>query len=46
MLLFADQTLLSTSQRFFHTMQVYPLLAVPFFILAGTFMTTGGVASE
>ena len=39
MLLFADQTLLSTSQRFFHTMQVYPLLAVPFFILAATFMT-------
>ncbi|HEY5622975.1 MAG TPA: TRAP transporter large permease subunit [Gammaproteobacteria bacterium] len=44
MLLFADQTLLSTSQRFFHTMQVYPLLAVPVFILAATFMTTGGVA--
>jgi C4-dicarboxylate transporter DctM subunit len=46
MLLFADQTLLSTSQRFFHTMQVYPLLAVPFFILAATFMTTGGVAKR
>ena len=45
-LLFADQTLLSTSQRFFHTMQVYPLLAVPFFILAATFMTTGGVAKR
>jgi len=44
MLLFGDQTLLSSSQKFFHTMQVYPLLAVPFFILAGTFMTTGGVA--
>jgi len=25
-------------------MEVYPLLAVPFFILAGTFLTTGGVA--
>jgi len=35
---------LSLSQKFFHTMQVYPLLAVPFFILAGAFMTTGGVA--
>ena len=44
MLLFGDQTLLSSSQKFFQTMQVYPLLAVPFFILAGTFMTTGGVA--
>ncbi len=44
MLLFGDQTILSSSQKFFHTMHVYPLLAVPFFILAGTFMTTGGVA--
>lgn len=44
MLLFGDQTLLSSAQKFFHTMQVYPLLAVPFFILAGAFMTTGGVA--
>jgi len=44
MLFFGDQTLLSSSQKFFHTMQVYPLLAVPFFILAGSFMTTGGVA--
>ena len=44
MLLFGDQSLLSSSQKFFHTMHVYPLLAVPFFILAGAFMTTGGVA--
>jgi len=44
MLLFSDQTLLSSVQKFFHTMQVYPLLAVPFFVLAGSFMTTGGVA--
>jgi len=44
MLFFGDQTLLSSAQKFFHTMQVYPLLAVPFFILAGAFMTTGGVA--
>jgi C4-dicarboxylate transporter DctM subunit len=42
--LFGDQTLLSLAQRFFHAMEVYPLLAVPFFILAGTFLTTGGVA--
>ncbi len=44
MLFFGDQSLLSSSQKFFHAMQVYPLLAVPFFILAGAFMTTGGVA--
>jgi C4-dicarboxylate transporter DctM subunit len=44
LMLFSDQTLLSLSQRFFHTMQVYPLLAIPFFILAGTLMTSGGVA--
>ena len=44
MLLFGDQTLLSMAQKFIHTMSVYPLLALPFFILAGAFMTTGGVA--
>ena len=44
MLIFGNQSLLSMAQKFFHTMQVYPLLAVPFFILAGTFLTTGGVA--
>ena len=45
-LLFADQSLVSLAQRFFHTTQIYPLLAVPFFILAATFMTTGGVAKR
>lgn len=44
LLVFADQSLLSLAQKFFHTMQVYPLLAIPFFVLAGTFMTSGGVA--
>ena len=44
MLMFGNQSLTSIAQKFFHTMQVYPLLAVPFFILAGTFLTTGGVA--
>ncbi|HUF73142.1 MAG TPA: TRAP transporter large permease subunit [Gammaproteobacteria bacterium] len=44
LVLFGDQSLLSLAQRFFHAMEVYPLLAVPFFILAGTFLTTGGVA--
>ena len=43
-LLFSDQTLVVLAQRFFSAMQVYPLLAIPFFILAGTFLTTGGVA--
>jgi len=44
LLLFSDQTMLSLVQKFFHTMHVYPLLAIPFFILAGMFMTSGGVA--
>lgn len=44
MIFFGDQSLLSSAQKFFHTMHVYPLLAVPFFVLAGAFMTTGGVA--
>ncbi|HUF72066.1 MAG TPA: TRAP transporter large permease subunit [Gammaproteobacteria bacterium] len=44
LLLFTDHSLIVLAQRFFYTMQVYPLLAIPFFILAGTFMTTGGVA--
>ena len=43
-LLFSDQSLLSLSQRFFSAIQIYPLLSIPFFILAGTLMTTGGVA--
>lgn len=42
--LFADQSLVSLAQRFFSTMQVYPLLAIPFFVLAGTLMTSGGTA--
>lgn len=44
LLVFEDQSLLSLALKFFHTMQVYPLLALPFFVLAGTFMTSGGVA--
>jgi C4-dicarboxylate transporter DctM subunit len=44
LLVFGDQTLLSLAQTFFHAMEVYPLLAVPFFIVAGTFLTSGGVA--
>ncbi len=44
LVLFGDQSLLALAQQFFHAMEVYPLLAVPFFILAATFLTTGGVA--
>ena len=46
LLLFTDHSLISLAQRFFYTMQVYPLLAIPFFILAGSFMATGGVAQR
>jgi C4-dicarboxylate transporter, DctM subunit len=46
MLLFAEQSLVALAQRFFSALQVYPLLAIPFFILAGTLMTTGGVAKR
>lgn len=41
---FSDQSMMALSIKFAHTMKVYSLLAVPFFILAGAFMTTGGVA--
>ena len=44
MLIFAEQSLVALAQRFFSALQVYPLLAIPFFILAGALMTTGGVA--
>ncbi|MEK9968843.1 MAG: TRAP transporter large permease [Ferrovibrio sp.] len=43
-LLFAQDSLASLSLKFFSTMELYTLLAIPFFILAGAFMTTGGVA--
>ncbi len=46
MLLFAEQSLVALAQRFFSALQVYPLLAIPFFILAGALMTTGGVAKR
>ena len=46
MLFFAEQSLVALAQRFFSALQVYPLLAIPFFILAGALMTTGGVAKR
>lgn len=43
-LLFAQDSLASLALKFFETSEKYVLLAIPFFILAGSFMTTGGVA--
>ncbi|WP_158046354.1 TRAP transporter large permease [Skermanella pratensis] len=43
-LLFANDSMASLSLKFFQTFEQYTLLAIPFFILAGSFMTTGGVA--
>jgi C4-dicarboxylate transporter DctM subunit len=45
-LLFAQDSLASLSLKFFATMELYTLLAIPFFILSGAFMTTGGVAKR
>ena len=43
-MLFASDSLASLALKFFETTEKYVLLAIPFFILAGNFMTTGGVA--
>ncbi|NJM35057.1 MAG: TRAP transporter large permease subunit [Rhodomicrobium sp.] len=43
-LLFANDSLASLVLKFFQTMELFTLLAIPFFILAGNFLTTGGVA--
>ena len=43
-LLFARDSLASLSLTLYETSEAYTLLAIPFFILGGTFMTTGGVA--
>jgi len=42
--LFAHDSLASLALKFMQTAELYTLLAIPFFILAGNFMTTGGVA--
>ena len=42
--LFGQESLAAVALKFFQATQNYSLLAVPFFILAGTFLTTGGVA--
>lgn len=43
-MLFANDSLASLSLKLFETAGHYTLLAIPFFILGGSFMTTGGVA--
>ena len=43
-LFFANDSLASLTLKFFEASQKDTLLAIPFFILAGNFLTTGGVA--
>jgi C4-dicarboxylate transporter, DctM subunit len=43
-LIFEHDTLASLALAFFQTMDQFTLLAIPFFILAANFLTTGGVA--
>ena len=47
LLAFSDTSLASIAQSFYQAMAGhYTLLAIPFFILASTFMSTGGVAAR
>ena len=39
-------SLLSVPQRFFNGINSFPLMAVPFFILAADLMTAGGITSS
>ncbi len=41
---FSNDSLSSVAVKIFETSEHYTLLAIPFFLLAGAFMTTGGVA--
>ena len=43
-LFFAQDSLASLALKLFETSEHFTLLAIPFFILSGAFMTTGGVA--
>jgi C4-dicarboxylate transporter DctM subunit len=45
-LFFEQDSLASLALKFFQTMDQFTLLAIPFFILAGNFLTTGGVAKR
>lgn len=44
MIFFSDSSLASIALKFFEGSEKYTLLAIPFFILASTFLSTGGVA--
>jgi C4-dicarboxylate transporter DctM subunit len=44
--LFAQDSLASLALKLYDTSEQFTLLAIPFFILGGTFMTTGGVAKR
>ena len=43
-LLFANDSLPSLVLKMYETSEHYTLMAIPFFVIAGMFMTTGGVA--
>lgn len=45
-LVFGHDSLASLALKLFETAEHFTLLAIPFFILAGAFMTTGGVAKR
>ncbi len=45
-LFFGQDSLASLSLKMFETSEAFTLLAIPFFILSGAFMTTGGVAKR
>jgi C4-dicarboxylate transporter DctM subunit len=44
--MFAQDSLASLALKLYETSEQFTLLAIPFFILGGTFMTTGGVAKR
>ncbi len=43
-LLFSSDSIASIALKFFESSEKYTLLAIPFFVLASTFLSTGGVA--
>ena len=43
---FGSESLASLSLKLFETSEHYTLMAIPFFILGGTIMSTGGVAKR
>jgi C4-dicarboxylate transporter DctM subunit len=45
-MMFGRDSLASLSLKLFETSELFTLLAIPFFILGGAFMTTGGVAKR